>query len=133
MDDDPLALIALEHDLKQQYSNRFRILQADSGLKGLELIKQLKLRSEFVALFLVDQRMPQMTGVEFLQHALNTYPEAKSMLLTDYADTDSVIKSINKVKIDYYLTKPWDPAEVHLYPVLNEILDDWWASCRPSF
>ena len=65
--------------------------------------------------------MPQMTGVEFLVHALNTYPEAKSILLTDYGDTDSIIKSINKVKIDYYLTKPWDPAEVHLYPVLNPI------------
>jgi thioredoxin reductase (NADPH) len=133
VDDDPLALIAIERDLKQQYSNRFLVLQADSGLKGLELIKQLKLRSESVALFLVDQRMPQMTGIEFLVHALNTYPEAKSILLTDYGDTDSVIKSINKVKIDYYLTKPWDPAEVHLYPVLNEILDDWWDSCHPPF
>jgi thioredoxin reductase (NADPH) len=133
VDDDPLVLVAIERDFKQQYSNRFLLLQADSGFKGLELIKQLKLRSESVALFLVDQRMPQMTGVEFLEHALNTYPEAKSMLLTDYGDTDSIIKSINKVRIDYYLTKPWDPAEVHLYPVLNEILDDWWASCHPPF
>ena len=133
MDDDPLVLIAIERDLKQQYGNRFSILQADSGPQGLELIKNLKLRNGLVALFLVDQRMPQMTGVEFLQHTMNIFPEAKRILLTDYADTDSVIKSINKVKIDYYLTKPWDPAEVHLYPVLNEILDDWWASCRPPF
>jgi len=133
VDDDPLVLIAIERDLKQQYGNRFSILQADSGPQGLELIKNLKLRNGLVALFLVDQRMPQMTGVEFLQHTMNIFPEAKRILLTDYADTDSVIKSINKVKIDYYLTKPWDPAEVHLYPVLNEILDDWWASCRPPF
>jgi thioredoxin reductase (NADPH) len=131
--DDPLVLIALERDLKQQYGNRFSILQADSGPKGLEIMKNLKLRNGLVALFLVDQSMPQMTGVEFLEHTLNVFPEAKRMLLIDYADTESVIKSINKGKIDYYLTKPWDPAEVHLYPVLNEILDDWWASCRPPF
>ena len=94
VDDDPLVLVAIERDLKHQYSNRFLLLQADSGFKGLELIKQLKLRSESVALFLVDQRMPQMTGVEFLEHALNTYPEAKSMLLTDYGDTDKKSKDV---------------------------------------
>ena len=86
-----------------------------------------------MALFVVDQRMPEMTGVEFLQHTMNMFPEAKSILLTKYGDTEAVMRSINKVKIDYYLTKPWDPAEGHLYPVLDEILDDWWASCRPPF
>jgi thioredoxin reductase (NADPH) len=88
--DDLLVLIALERDLKQQYHNRFSIIQADSGPKGLELIKNLKLRSGLVALFLVDHRMSQMTGVEFLEHTLNIFPEAKRMLLIDYADTESV-------------------------------------------
>lgn len=96
MDDDPLVLIAIERDLKQQYGNRFSILQADSGPQGLELIKNLKLRNGLVALFLVDQRMPQMTGVEFLQHTMNIFPEAKRILLTDYADTDSVINLSTK-------------------------------------
>ena len=133
VDDDPQVLRALERDLREQYGNRFRILRADSGQKGLELIKKLKLRNGLVALFLVDQSMPLMTGVEFLEHTMNIFPEAKRMLLTTYEDTDAVITSINKVKIDYYLTKPWDPPEEHLYPVLNDLLDDWWASFRPPF
>lgn len=133
VDDDPLVLRALERDLRQQYGNRFRILRADSGQKALELIKKLKLRNGLAALFLVDQNMPLMTGVEFLEHTMNIFPETKRMLLTTYDDTDAVIKSINKVKIDYYLTKPWDPPEEHLYPVLNDVLDDWWSSFRPPF
>ena len=133
VDDDPQVLIAIEHDLKKRYGNRFRILQANSGQKGLGLIKQLKLRNELVALFLVDQRMPEMTGVELLQHTMNVFPEAKRILLTHYGDTEAVMRSINNVKIDYYLTKPWDPPEEQLYPVLDDLLDDWWASCRPPF
>jgi thioredoxin reductase (NADPH) len=133
VDDDPEVLIAIEHDLKQRYGNRFRILQANSGRKGLDLIKKLKLQNELVALFIVDQRMPEMTGVEFLQHTMDVFPDAKFILLTQYRDTEAVMRSINKVRIDYYLTKPWDPPEEHLYPVLDDLLNDWWASCRPPF
>jgi thioredoxin reductase (NADPH) len=130
VDDDPQVLKAVERDLNKNYSNRFRIIIADSGNKGLELTKQLKLQNELVALFLVDQRMLQMSGVEFLERAMNIFPDAKRILLTDYADTDAVMSSINKVKIDYYLTKPWDPPEEYLYPVLNDLLDDWYNSFR---
>ena len=86
-----------------------------------------------MALFVVDQRMPEMTGVEFLQHTMDVFPDAKCILLTQYGDTEAIMRSINKVKIDYYLTKPWDSPEEHLYPVLDDLLDDWWASCRPPF
>ena len=133
VDDEPHVLIALEHDLNQRYGNRFRILRANSGQKGLDLIKQLKLRNELVALFLVDQKMSEMTGVELLEHSMDLFPDAKRILLTHYADTEAVMSSGNKVKIDYYLTKTWDPPEEHLYPILDDLLDEWWASCRPPF
>ena len=133
MDDDARVLRAIECDLVKQYGDRFQILQAESGQDALELIEQLKIQQGLVALFLVDQRMPQMTGVEFLEYTMNIFPEAKRVLLTDYADTDAVMKSLNKVKIDYYLTKPWDPPEEHLYPILDDLLDEWWVSYRPPF
>jgi thioredoxin reductase (NADPH) len=133
VDDDPQVLKAIKRDLIKQYGNRFHVAQAESGQKGLEIIKQVRLSNGAVALFLVDQRMPQMTGVEFLDEAMGIYPDAKRVLLTDYGDFEDVKKSINKVNIDYYMTKPWDPPEVHLYPPLNDLLDDWWASFRPPF
>jgi thioredoxin reductase (NADPH) len=133
VDDDPQVLIAIARDLEKEYGYRFRILQADSGEHALELMNQLKLRNEVVALFLVDQRLPQMTGVEFLQHTMNVFPDAKRVLLTDYADTDAVMKSINRIKIDYYLTKPCEPPELNLYPLLKDLLEDWWTSFRPPF
>jgi thioredoxin reductase (NADPH) len=133
VDDDPQVLIAIARDLEKEYGYRFRILQADSGEHALELMNQLKLRNEVVALFLVDQRLPQMTGVEFLQHTMNVFPDAKRVLLTDYADTDAVMESINRIKIDYYLTKPCEPPELNLYPLLKDLLEDWWTSFRPTF
>ena len=133
VDDDADVLQAIARDLRQQYGDRFRILRADSGAAALEAIQKLKLRNEPVALFLVDQRMPQMNGVEFLEQALEIFPDAKRALLTAYADTDAAIRAINSTQIDYYLLKPWDPPEVRLYPVLNDLLDDWYASFRPAF
>lgn len=133
VDDNPQILKAIERDLIKQYGNRFRIAQAESGQKGLEIIKQLELSNDIVALLLADQKMPHMTGVEFLLETMYIFPDAKRVLLTDYGDTNAIMKSINKVNIDYYLTKPWDPAEVHLYPPLNDLLGDWWASYRPPF
>jgi thioredoxin reductase (NADPH) len=133
VDDDPNVLRAIERDLRQQYGSRFRILKTDSGQKALELVKQLKLRNETLALLLVDQRMPQMTGVAFLEQSLDIFPDAKRVLLTAYADTEAAIRSINKAKIDYYLMKPWDPPQEILYPILDDLLDDWWASFKHPF
>ena len=124
---------AIKRDLRHQYGKRFRILKAGSGQKALELVKQLKLRNEIVALLLVDQRMPQMSGVELLEQSIDIFPEAKRVLLTAYADTEAAIRSINKAKIDYYLMKPWDPPEEFLYPILDDLLDDWWASFKPPY
>ena len=133
VDDDPNVLRAIERDLRQQYGNRFRILKTDSGQKALELVKQLKLRNEALALLLVDQRMPHMSGVVFLEQAMNIFPDAKRVLLTAYADTEAAIRSINKAKIDYYMMKPWDPPQEYLYPILDDLLDDWWASFKHPF
>lgn len=133
VDDDPEVLQAVSRDLRHQYGDRFRIVRADSGITALEAVQQLKLRNEAVALFLVDQRMPQMGGVEFLEQAKSIFPDAKRALLTDYADTDAAIKSINSAKIDYYLLKPWNPPEERLYPVLDDLLDDWLAGFYPPF
>ena len=133
VDDDPDVLNAVERDLRKQYGNRFRVLRAESGSIGLELLKRLKLRNDPTALLLVDQRMPQITGVDFLQEAMEIFPDAKRVLLTAYADTDAAIRSINKAKIDFYLMKPWTPPEQNLYPVLDDLLDDWMASFHPEF
>jgi thioredoxin reductase (NADPH) len=133
VDDDPEVLQAIARDLRQQYGDRFRIIRADSGKTALETIQQLKLRNEAVALFLVDQRMPQMSGVEFLEQAIQIFPDAQRVLLTAYADTDAAIRAINSARLQYYLLKPWDPPEEKLYPVLNDLLDDWQASFQPPF
>jgi thioredoxin reductase (NADPH) len=133
VDDDAEVLQAIARDLRQQYGSQFRIIRADSGQSAIETVQQLKLRNEPVALFLVDQRMPQMSGVGFLEQALEIFPQAKRALLTAYADTDAAIKAINQTQIDYYLLKPWDPPAEKLYPVLDDLLDDWLASFRPPF
>jgi len=133
VDDDQNVLKAIERDLRPQYGSRFRILKTDSGQKALELVKQLKLRNEALALLLVDQRMPHMSGVVFVEQAMNIFPDAKRVLLTAYADTEAAIRSINKAKIDYYMMKPWDPPQEYLYPILDELLDDWWASFKHPF
>src|SRR5438105_8311727 len=133
VDDDPDVLRAVERDLRRHYGDRYKVISADSGVSALEATKQLKLRNEPVALFLVDQRMPRMSGVEFLEKAIELYPDAKRALLTAYADTDAAIRAINSVKIDHYLMKPWDPPEERLYGVVDDLLDDWQASFRPPF
>src|SRR5215203_4261342 len=133
VDDDPQVLRAVERDLRRRYAREYRILRADSGESALDTLGKLKLRGDPVALFLVDQRMPRMTGVEFLEEAIELFPDAKRVLLTAYADTDAAIRAINEVGLDYYLMKPWDPPEEHLYPVLTDLLDDWQALFPPSF
>ena len=133
VDDDPDVLRAVERDLRRQYGDRYKVISADSGASALEGVKQLKLRNEPVALFLADQRMPHMSGVEFLEKAIEFYPDAKRALLTAYADTDAAIRAINSVQIDHYLMKPWDPPEERLYGVVDDLLDDWQAFYHPVF
>jgi thioredoxin reductase (NADPH) len=133
VDDDPEVSRAVERDLRKHYADRYRVLRADSGAAALDLLKQLKTRNDPVALLLADQRMPQMNGVAFLARALEIFPDAKRALLTAYADTDAAIKAINDVKINHYLLKPWDPPEEQLYPVLDDLLEDWQSSFRPPF
>ena len=130
VDDDPQVLNTVERDLRAHYHGDYRIVKAASGSEALEAVQQLKRRSAPLALFLVDQRMPLMTGTEFLGEAIKIYPDARKVLLTAYADTQAAITSINTIGLDYYLMKPWDPPEEKLYPVLDDLLDDWKASVR---
>lgn len=133
LDDDPVVLNAVERDLRQRYGRDYRILSINSSAAALDAVNQLKMRNEAVALFLVDQRMPQMTGTEFLLQARAVFPEAKKVLLTAYADTEAAIQSINRVALDYYLMKPWDPPQENLYPVLDDLLADWKVSAKPVY
>src|SRR5467141_3126792 len=133
VDDDAEVLRAVERDLRRRYAERFRVLRADSGAAALEALRGLKRRNDSVGLLLADQRMPQMTGVEFLGQAMELFPNAKRVLLTAYADTDAAIRAINEARIHHYLLKPWDPPEEHLYPVLDDLLEDWQAGYRPVF
>jgi thioredoxin reductase (NADPH) len=133
VDDDVSVLEAVVQDLRRQYGSEYRVLRAASGQAALDTLAQLKSRQEPVALFLSDQRMPGMTGVEFLERARPLYPDARRVLLTAYADTEAAIRAINTARIHYYLTKPWDPPEEKLYPVLSDLLDDWKAGYQPPF
>ncbi len=128
LDDEPQVLAAVNRDLRQHYRGDYRIMRASSGADALEAVQELKKRNDSVALFLVDQRMPNMSGTDFLTEAQKLYPEARKVLLTAYADTEAAIDSINTIGLDYYLMKPWDPPEQNLYPVLDDLLSDWWAT-----
>ena len=128
VDDDPQVLNAVERDLRARYAADYRIVGATSGTEALEAVLALKTRGDEVALFLADQRMPTMTGTEFLLKAAPSYPNARTVLLTAYADTDAAIQAINDVGLDHYLLKPWSPRRDRLYPVLDELLEDWQAS-----
>src|SRR5678810_6770 len=133
VDDDREVLRAIERDLRRKYGSDYRVLRAESGRAGLEIVRELKVRNNSIALFLIDQRMPGQSGVEFLAEAITLYPDAKRVLLTAYADTDAAIAAINEAGINHYLLKPWDPPEENLYPILDELLEDWEASFPPLF
>jgi thioredoxin reductase (NADPH) len=133
VDDDPDVLRAIERDLRSHYGDRYRVLSSNSPESGLDVLRQLKLRNDGVALLLADQRMPQMDGVNFLSEAMQIYPDAKRALLTAYADTSAAISAINQANIHYFFMKPWDPPQENLYPALDDLLDDWQGSFRPSF
>ncbi len=128
VDDEPQVLNAIERDLRRHYQADYRIMKARSGSEALETIHQLKQRGDVISLFLADQRMPDMTGTEFLDQARKVYPDARKVLLTAYADTEAAITSINTIGLDHYLMKPWHPPEQNLYPVLDDLLNDWAAT-----
>ena len=128
LDDEPQVLNAVERDLRQHFRSEYRIIKSSSGKEALEVVQKLKQRNDPIALFLVDQRMPELSGTDFLDQARKFYPDAKKVLLTAYADTEAAISSINEIGLDYYLMKPWDPPEENLYPVLDDLLSDWQAT-----
>src|SRR3954468_16752543 len=133
IDDDAQVLRAITRDLRAQYRSEYKILSTASVKEALDSLLELKNKGETVALFIADQRMPEMDGVSFLVKALDFYPDAKRVLLTAYSDTDAAIKAINEVRLDYYLMKPWNPPEEKLYPVINDLLDDWQNEYKPDF
>ena len=133
VDDEPVVLKAVGRDLHAHYQRDYQILEVGSAVEALEMVLKLKQRNTPIALFLVDQRMPEMSGTEFLARAVRFYPEAKKVLLTAYADTEAAIESINAIGLDFYLLKPWDPPEEKLYPLLDDLLSDWVATMRVPF
>src|SRR5580658_6690031 len=133
VDDDGDVLRAIERDLRRKYADKYRILRADSGPAALDLLRRLDQRNDPVALLLADHRTPQMNGIEFLAEAMQIYPYACRVLLTAYADTDAASQAINEIKLHHYLLKPWDPPEEKLYPVVDELLEDWQAEYKQPF
>jgi thioredoxin reductase (NADPH) len=125
VDDDPGVSRAVARDLRRRYGEEFRVLRASSGDEALEALRELRLRGDTVAALLADYRMPQMNGIEFLEHAMDVFPRARRALLTAYADTDAAIQAINVVDVDFYLLKPWDPPEEKLYPVVDQMIQSW--------
>jgi thioredoxin reductase (NADPH) len=125
VDDDPSVSRSVARDLRRKYGEAYRIVRAESGPEALDALREIKLRGDEVALLLADYRMPRMSGIEFLEEAMDLFPAARRVLLTAYADTDAAIQAINVVDLDHYLLKPWDPPEEKLYPVVDALLDAW--------
>jgi thioredoxin reductase (NADPH) len=132
VDDDVHVLRAIQRDIRNEYREDYRVSATDSANEALELIKELKLKNDTVALFISDQRMPEMEGIVFLEKAKEIFPDAKQVLLTAYSDIEAAIRAINNVKLDYYLLKPWNPPEEKLYPIVNDLLEDWQAFYKPD-
>jgi len=131
-DDDAQVLGAIKRDIRNEYRDEYKVAATESAHEALEVIKELKLKNEVVALFISDQRMPEMEGIVFLEKANEIFPDAKKVLLTAYSDIEAAIKAINNVKLDYYLQKPWYPAEEKLFPIVNDLLDEWQALYKPD-
>src|SRR5512132_3028596 len=127
VDDDPGVSRAVARDLRRQYGESYRVVRTESGPQALETLRELKLRGDPVAVMLADHRMPDMSGLEFLEEAMDLFPHARRALRTAYADTDAAIEAINVVDLDHYLLKPWDPPEEKLYPVVDGLLEGWRA------
>lgn len=132
LDDDRQVLGAIHRDVRNKYRDDYRVVASDNPMEVLQLIAELKLKNESVALFISDQKMPGMEGVEFLSKAKETFPDAKRVLLTAYSDIQAAVKAINNVKLHYYLPKPWSPPEEKLFPIMNDLLDEWQANYKPD-
>ena len=132
VDDDVHVLRAIQRDIRNQYRHDYRIAATESANEAMDVVKELKLKNETVALFISDQRMPEMEGIAFLEKAKDIFQDAKLVLLTAYSDIEAAIRAINNVKLDYYLLKPWNPPEEKLYPVINDLLEDWQAFYKPD-
>jgi thioredoxin reductase (NADPH) len=132
IDDDLQVLRAIQRDIRNEYREEYKVAATESAIEALELIKELKLKNEVVALFITDQRMPEIEGIAFLEKANEIFPDAKKVLLTAYSDIEAAIKGINNVKLDYYLSKPWHPPAEKLFPVINDLLDEWQALYKPD-
>ncbi|MBK5273273.1 MAG: response regulator, partial [Bacteroidia bacterium] len=132
VDDDIQVLRAIQHDIRREYRDEYKVVATESAIEALELTKELKLKNETVALFISDQRMPEMEGITFLVETNSIFPNAKKILLTAYSDIEAAIGAINNVKLDYYLLKPWHPPEEKLFPIVNDLLDDWHAFYKPD-
>ena len=133
IDDDIQVLRAIQRDVRKKFREEYKVLSTESAVEALEAIKELKSKNETVALFISDQRMPEMEGTAFMEKAKDIFPEAKKVLLTAYSDIEAAIKAINTLKLDYYLLKPWNPPEEKLYPVITDLLDDWQNNFIPEF
>ena len=133
VDDEIEVSNAIERDLRSKFGREYRIIKTNSGADAMDVVHKLKQRNDQIALIISDQRMPAMEGTEFIKQAMEIYPNAIKILLTAYADTNAAIDSINKLALDYYLLKPWDPPEEKLYPVLSDLLVNWHANNRPPF
>jgi thioredoxin reductase (NADPH) len=127
VDDEPVVLAAVSRDLRRGFGEGYRIVRAGSGEEGLEVLGEVARRGEQVALLVADQRMPGLSGTDYLVRAREIVPTAKRVLLTAYADTAAAIQAINEVSLDYYLLKPWDPPEEELFPVVEDLLKGWEA------
>src|SRR4030095_11663837 len=125
VDDDPSVSRAIARDLRRRYGEQYRVIRASSATEALEALREIKLRGGRVAVMLADYRMPQMNGIDFLEQAMDLFPNARRALLTAYADTDDAMSAINVVDVDHYLLKPWGPPEEKLYPVIDGLLDAW--------
>ncbi|GAA1866972.1 FAD-dependent oxidoreductase [Asanoa iriomotensis] len=132
VDDDLAVSRAVARDVRRQYGDRYRVVRANSGAEALDALKEIKLRGDQVAVLLADFRMPHMNGIEFLEAAMDLFPRARRVLLTAYADTDAAIDAINRVDLDHYLLKPWNPPEEKLYPVLDSLLEAWTSTPEAS-
>lgn len=133
IDDDIQVLRAIQRDVRNKFREEYKVLATESASEALEAIKELKIKNETVALFISDQRMPEMEGIAFMEKAREVFPDAKKVLLTAYSDIEAAIKAINNLKLDYYLLKPWSPPEEKLYPVITDLLEDWQNSFIPEF
>lgn len=133
VDDDELVLNAVSRDLRRRYADHYQVVGASSGAEALGILNEMLVQGEAAALLVADQRMPEMNGVDLLENSLRLFPDAKRVLLTAYADTEAAIAAINRAEIHYYILKPWDPPEERLFPVTDDLLDDWRANYRPVF